>query len=206
MIDKSNIKSHIIQRTTELFLTQGYTKTTTKQIAKISDISEGALFRIFEDKESVYLAIIKEIIDNKIITLNSFNDYIKLLVTGMHISNDNYIVYDLLQQALSLKKTSTYLNEKFASFFKERINTKNLKEYYELEVALCGMYLSYLTLDTNIYFNIDYKTNRYIDILYKLLDYKDSDHINLNDINYKLEYNLINAKIKEYFIREGGNN
>ena len=200
----NQIKNHIINKSAQIFLNQGYTKTTTKQIANICGISEGALFRTFKDKESIYLEIISEIVNKKILSLNNVNDYFKLLVILMNESNQNQIIKDLLIQLFSLNKTKKYLNEEIAKFYYNKLNKTTLKEYYELEVALSGIYLSYLNLETNMYFDIDYKINRYIEIISLLIQ---EENININsNINYKNDFNRIYNVLESYFNQKGGDN
>lgn len=200
----NQIKNHIINKSAQIFLNQGYTKTTTKQIANICGISEGALFRTFKDKESIYLEIISEIVNKKILSLNNVNDYFKLLVILMNESNQNQIIKDLLIQLFSLNKTKKYLNEEIAKFYYNKLNKTTLKEYYELEVALSGIYLSYLNLETNMYFDIDYKINRYIEIISLLIQ---EENININsNINYKNDFDAIYNLLESYFNQKGGDN
>ena len=122
----------------------------------------------------------------------------------MNESNQNQIIKDLLIQLFSLNKTKKYLNEEIAKFYYNKLNKTTLKEYYELEVALSGIYLSYLNLETNMYFDIDYKINRYIEIISLLIQ---EENININsNINYKNDFNRIYNVLESYFNQKGGDN
>ena len=55
------VKSKILRSAAKLFLEKGYKNTTMNELAKVSNISYGALFRTFEDKEAVFKNINLEI-------------------------------------------------------------------------------------------------------------------------------------------------
>lgn len=60
---KNNLEKNILRVSTELFLTQGYDKTTIRQIAEESGIGRGHLYYYFRKKEDILIHIFKQILD-----------------------------------------------------------------------------------------------------------------------------------------------
>lgn len=209
MKDKIVIKNHIINTTASLFLTNGYTKTTTKEIAKACNITEGSLFRLFKDKESILFEIINLLIESNVINLkDNFNEYTQLSTMLLIKSDENEILKDLLLNLFSLKSTKTYINKHVATLLSTtlKIDDYELKEYYELVIAINGMYLNYLDLNTDMYFTIKKKTKRYLEILLYLLKVNNYNINTIMNIDYQNKYNDLINSINLYLKNKGGNN
>ena len=56
------LRRHVLEVSVELFIEQGYDKTTTKQIAETAGILNGSLFNLFKTKEDIFSAAITEAI------------------------------------------------------------------------------------------------------------------------------------------------
>ncbi len=57
-------KNDIIKAATELFSQQGFHATSTHQVAKLAEVSEGIIFYYFKTKEEILLAIFEEAFDS----------------------------------------------------------------------------------------------------------------------------------------------
>ena len=53
-------RQHLISTALELFASQGYEGTTTREIAQRSGVTEAIIFRHFPTKEDLYWAVIEE--------------------------------------------------------------------------------------------------------------------------------------------------
>lgn len=60
LIKMTEKKETILQTALQLFADQGYENTPTSQIAKVAGVSEGLIFRHFENKEGLFKAILDE--------------------------------------------------------------------------------------------------------------------------------------------------
>lgn len=78
----SDIEKNILRVSTELFLNQGYDKTTIRQIAEASGIGRGHLYYYFRKKEDILIHIFKEIL-NKIYedVIESSDDQTEILLS-----------------------------------------------------------------------------------------------------------------------------
>ncbi|MBC8631743.1 TetR/AcrR family transcriptional regulator [[Eubacterium] tenue] len=61
--NKDNIRNLIIQKASALFLKQGYTKTTIRQIADACNLGRGHLYYYFKKKEEIVLYLYKNLIE-----------------------------------------------------------------------------------------------------------------------------------------------
>lgn len=62
--NRDDIKALVIKESSKLFLSQGYTKTTIRQIADARDLGRGHLYYYFKKKEDIVLDLYKHVIEN----------------------------------------------------------------------------------------------------------------------------------------------
>src|SRR5579859_3550240 len=60
---KSDVPSRIVRAASALFSRQGYYRTSTRDIARLADVSEVTLYRYFEHKEDVFWAALSSSFD-----------------------------------------------------------------------------------------------------------------------------------------------
>ena len=60
--NKEDIRNKIIKEASRLFIEQGYTKTTIRQIADVCDLGRGHLYYYFKKKEDIVLYLYKNLI------------------------------------------------------------------------------------------------------------------------------------------------
>ncbi|MGL5756076.1 MAG: TetR/AcrR family transcriptional regulator [Paraclostridium sp.] len=61
--NKDDLRNTIIKNSSKLFLEQGYTKTTIRQIAQVSHLGRGHLYYYFKKKEDIVLYLYKNLIE-----------------------------------------------------------------------------------------------------------------------------------------------
>lgn len=61
--NKDDLRNIIIQESSKLFLEQGYTKTTIRQIAQVCNLGRGHLYYYFKKKEDIVLYLYKNLIE-----------------------------------------------------------------------------------------------------------------------------------------------
>lgn len=62
--NKDDIRNTIILKASKLFIQQGYTKTTIRQIAQVCNLGRGHLYYYFNKKEDIVLYLYKNLIEN----------------------------------------------------------------------------------------------------------------------------------------------
>lgn len=99
------IHSRILESAERLFATQGYERTTTKQLAEASHVAEGTLFRHFENKKSILAAVISEgwntLLNDLLATLCEVSDYQDMVALMRHRIKDFHHHADLVKVCLT---------------------------------------------------------------------------------------------------------
>jgi AcrR family transcriptional regulator len=102
----SDQKTHdrILESAEHLFATQGYERTTTKQLAEASHVAEGTLFRHFDSKKSILAAVISEgwntLLNDLLATLCEVSDYQDMVALLRHRLQDFHRHADLVKVCL----------------------------------------------------------------------------------------------------------
>lgn len=70
-IDESiDLREKIIKEASKLFISQGYNKTTIRQIAEVSGVGRGHLYYYFKKKEDILLHLYRDILDKLYVYIN----------------------------------------------------------------------------------------------------------------------------------------
>ncbi|MCT4508552.1 MAG: TetR/AcrR family transcriptional regulator [Tepidibacter sp.] len=128
-MDSRSSKEKILQASMNLFVRNGYKKTTTKLIAKEAGVNEVTIFRLFGKKKS----IIEEIIKYKMSNMNPLTSYFKNDVK-FNLSEDLYkssvLYFNSMSKNLPLMLTLLEeLGEDFEHIFSKL--PKRVKEAYK---------------------------------------------------------------------------
>lgn len=99
------IQRRILEAAERLFAAQGYERTTTKQLAEVSGIAEGTLFRHFESKKSILAAVINHgwdtLLDDLLATLCEVSNYEDMATLLHHRLQDFRQHTDLVKVCLT---------------------------------------------------------------------------------------------------------
>jgi AcrR family transcriptional regulator len=103
----SDQKTHdrILESAEHLFATQGYERTTTKQLAEASHVAEGTLFRHFDSKKSILAAVLSAgwntLLNDLLATLCEVSDYQDMVALLRHRLQDFRQHADLVKVCLT---------------------------------------------------------------------------------------------------------
>jgi AcrR family transcriptional regulator len=103
----SDQKTHdrILESAEHLFATQGYERTTTKQLAEASHVAEGTLFRHFDSKKSILAAVLSTgwntLLNDLLATLCEVSDYQDMVALLRHRLQDFRQHADLVKVCLT---------------------------------------------------------------------------------------------------------
>ncbi len=99
--DPEEKRQRLLAAARSLFVSQGFEKTTTKEIAKLSGVSEGILFHQFNSKIGILNALISQYADNAIETFSevdlknqSAETFLRRLVTVIDKDRDLFELFD----------------------------------------------------------------------------------------------------------------
>lgn len=175
-------KNKMMYAAIQLFMEQGYEKTTTAQISKMAGMSSTSFFAAFDNKEAVLLALTKVMFENQFKKARKFadnNNMEPLLICCIETALQMCIVElseelrELYVMAYSLPTTSEYIHKCMAvelkQSFEEYIPGEE-KDFYEMEIATAGITRSFMSKQCNVYFTLDDKIDRHLDCCLKVYE------------------------------------
>ena len=144
-------KNKMLYAAVNLFLENGYEKTTTASIAKAAGMAPSSFFAAFENKEALLLTLVKTMFgsqfDNTENLLGENAD--PLLIYGAETALQMYIaelsepLRELYVVGYSLPTTSEYIYistaKKLRYIFSKYVGTEELKVFYEMDIASAGI-------------------------------------------------------------------
>lgn len=158
-----------------LFLEKGYSETTTAEIAKLTDVSEGVLFRMFHDKEKILFHLVQHVFNEQFNVaaklVQGSNDPVLMyaIETALqfHITNQSEPLRDIYVTAYTLPSTTEYIYEntaqKLYELFKDNFPNYEMKDFLELEYASGSITRGFMAQKCDWYFTIDRKINRFLE-------------------------------------------
>lgn len=166
----------------QLFMEQGFERTTTAQISKMAGMSPTSFFAAFENKEAILLALTKLMFEKQFEKAKTFVKEQNLdpvmvccLETSlqMHIVELSEELRELYVMAYTLPTTSEYINRCMAvelkHFFSEYVPGEE-KDFYEMEIATSGITRSFMSKQCNVYFTVKDKLYRHLDCCLKVYE------------------------------------
>lgn len=156
------------------FLEKGYERTTTAAIAKAAGMSPSSFFAAFESKEALLLRLVEEMFKSQF-----FHSEALLLDKGdpvflysietslqLHITEISEALRELYVAAYTLPTTAEYINvntaKKLQQLFAEYLPDATEKDFYEMDLASCGITRNFMAKPCSMYFTIEDKISRYL--------------------------------------------
>lgn len=158
----------------ELFLKNGYEKTTTASIAKAAGMSPSSFFASFESKEALLLRLVKEMFRTQFVQTDALLPdkgdpvLVYAIETSLqiHITELSESLRELYVAAYTLPTTCEYVNihtaKKLELLFAPYLPDATSKDFYELELASSGITRSFMARPCDVYFTIEAKLRRYL--------------------------------------------
>jgi len=161
---KLETRKKILESTTGLLLENGFVKVSTKDIAKVSDVSQGSIFLHFDSKENLLISILESNInhlendlDERCKGASSMDEFVRLLLDVL-IQHENMLArayndYPYLTD--SLRKQIDDLETKMKNYFfdiykQNRSTTPNIIDSFILIDAFLSQIKNYL-LEKNVF-------------------------------------------------------
>jgi AcrR family transcriptional regulator len=99
--------AEILDAAAQVFAKWGYDRATTKEIAAAAGVSEGTLYRYFENKKGILLALLKDFMDKALadvahLPAGSFEEWVAHTVAGqIRMAHERPFTIMILQQAIT---------------------------------------------------------------------------------------------------------
>lgn len=172
----------------KLFLENGYTSTTLKEIAGNADINIGSLINLFRNKEDILADLVKYVLQGQFdatydllkgITDDKILIYAAETTLQLHMAESGEQIRDLYAAAYSMPKTSAIIQqmitEKLEAIFGELRPELDTKEFYKLEIASGGIMRGFMTIPCDMWFTMDQKVASFLEttfLVYRVPDEK----------------------------------
>lgn len=165
----------------QLFLEQGYEKTTTAQISKAAGMSPTSFFAAFENKEALMLTLTKIMFDSQFAKARSFAKELEpLMVYCLETSLQIYItelsepLRELYVVAYTLPSTSEYIYKstsvQIKAIFSPFMPGAEDKDFYEMDIASGSIMRGFMAKKCDMYFTVQKKISRFLECCLKLYD------------------------------------
>lgn len=157
-----------------LFLKNGYEKTTTSSISLAAGMGASTFFGAFDSKENLLLELVKIMYDNQFGSAEKLSGVPQnpVLLYAVETSIQMYItelseqLRELYVMAYSLPTTSEYIykktSEKLEYIFAPYLEQAQAKDFYEMDIASCGITRAFMAKSCDIYFTMEKKLTRYL--------------------------------------------
>ncbi len=178
----SDTEIKIIRSATKLFLTQGYSKTTHRQIAEESGIGLGTITYHYKVKEDLLRVLIEELMDFHLGVIDdsqaSSNDslfsYAMEIAVQIALGETDDKAYDLYYSAYRHPATFDYIKDWAAKknyhLLKSKLPDWSEDDFRRVENITSGIELAAFTAPKNRYFSLNEKIGLFLDSMMKMYD------------------------------------
>ena len=172
------------------FLENGYERTTTAAIAKAAGMAPSSFFAAFENKEALLPC------NGDPVFLYSIETSLQL-----HITEISEALRELYVAAYTLPTTSEYINvntaKKLQQLFAEYLPDATEKDFYEMDLASCGITRNFMARPCSMYFTIEDKISRYLSCCLTLYHVPEKKQRDIIDSILSMDLRTIAEKLIE---------
>ncbi len=190
---QEEMRSAILHAAALLFLKNGYTDTTLKNIAANAEVNIGSLMNIFKAKEEILCELVKHVFDSQFkVTesmLNGVTDdkilfYAAETTLQLYITEIDENLRDVYMAAYSLPKAYEIIQhsitEKLEIIFGEHLPHLQTSDFFKLEIASGGVMRGFMAIPCNMWFTMEQKIASFIEatfLIYRVSDEKIAEAI-----------------------------
>ena len=183
----SETEIKIIKSATKLFLEQGFSKTTHRQIAKESGIGLGTITYHYKVKEDLLRVLIEELMDFHLDIIddsqaklnNGLFSYALEIAVQIALCETDDKAYDLYYSAYSHPATFDYIKDWAAKknyhLLKGKLPDWTEDDFRRVENVTSGIELAAFTAPKNRYFSLNDKISLFLDSMMKIYDIPEND-------------------------------
>lgn len=197
----NDIQKKVLREASKLFLTIGYEKTSIRMLEKNTNVNYGSIMYAFENKENLVSSLVGFVLEAQFeyasrLVANETDNLIFLYVTEtvlqLYLAETNEHMREMYNVSYSLpsstKKVHNTVTAKLEYIFKNSLPNYDTKDFYCLELAASGIMRSYLNRQCDMFFTMDLKVEKFIEVL--LLIYRVPDKTIKEAINYIKQFDF----------------
>lgn len=183
----SDTEIKIIRSATKLFLMQGFSRTTHRQIAEESGIGLGTITYHYKVKEDLLRVLMEELMDFHLDVIDSSQEkvhdslyaYAIEIAVQIALCETDDKAYDLYYSAYSHPATFDYIKDWAAKknyhLLKDRLPDWSEEDFRIVENVTGGIELAAFTAPKSRYFSLNDKISLFLDSMMKIYDIPESD-------------------------------
>lgn len=195
----------------QLFLEQGYEKTTTAQISRAAGMSPTSFFAAFENKEALLLKLTQIMFENQFEKARSFAEnheplmvYCLETALQINITELSESLREIYVMAYTLPSTSEYIYRSTAiqikNIFAAYMPDAEDKDFYEMDIASGSITRGFMAKPCDMYFTLDRKLRRYLDCCLKLYNVPTEKRNSLIEAVLAVDLNSVATKLIEEIV------
>ena len=178
---KKELQSAVMHTAARLFLEQGYTATTVREIAEKSGININAMIRAFGSKENILCQLVEYVLEGQFAATEQFlkgvtDDpvlfYAAETTLQLYMAESSEQIRDLYSAAYSMPESSALIMRsitgKLEQLFKAYQPNLEAKDFYEFEIATGGVMRGFMTVPCDLYFTMERKVRRFIECVFRI--------------------------------------
>ena len=142
----------VLRAAVALFLENGYTKTTTGEIAKAAGIGQSSFFHVFPSKEALLLELVKRMFSGQ------------FALAGQHSGEQDPVLLYAVETALQLHIAE--LTEPLRELYVMAYSLPSIAAYLYKSTTMRG----FMSVPCDVYFTMEAKISRFLDCSLKLYD------------------------------------
>lgn len=181
-------RTHMMYCAAKLFLENGYSNTTVRDIADTANVPLSAFYRLFGDKEGLLYELVGFVLEMQFgiaenmvkgLTDDKILYYATETTLQLYLTESNENIRDLYSMAYSLKGTTkliqSTITEKLQHVFGDHLPDYETKDFYKKEIASGGIMRSFMTVPCDMWFTMEQKVESFLEntfLLYHVSDEK----------------------------------
>ncbi len=182
------VRKQIVLSAAKLFMRQGFTNTSVKEISVESGVSENAIYYEMKTKENILTELIGHVLaKQKLAAIEIVGDitddrlllYATEKVLQLHLAESSEQMRELYTMVYSIPKAWDIIKQsntiRLKNVFGKSHPELALSDFYELEIAAGGIVRGYLSTPCDMYFTMDHKVSRLITSIFKVFDVSEEE-------------------------------
>ncbi len=182
------LKDKILYCAAKSFLTNGFTDTTLRGLARDANTNYGSIQNLFKTKDDLLCELVKYVLEGQFRATEKFLQdktddkilfYAAETTLQLHMAESNEHIRDLYAAAYSLPKSSAIIQKtitgKLENIFSEHLPDLKTQDFYKLEIASGGIMRGFLTIPCDMWFTMDQKVASFLEttfLVYRVPDEK----------------------------------
>ena len=174
-------KSRLLHIVAQMFLEQGYHRTTLRDISERAGIAYSSLINIFGSKEGMLSELVAYVLEgqfeatSKLLagrTDDKILFYAAETTLQLYMAESHEHIREMYSVSYSLPETSRIIyntiTHKLEDIFKEHLPDLDTKDFYCLEIASGGIMRSFMTVKCDMFFDMNMKVRFFLESTFRV--------------------------------------